>query len=164
MTGAKAMMQEKAVLGGRLVIELRDHGGTVVARREADNLITNEGRVYLAGLLGALRQVKSLRIAVGTAKADPKPEDTKLGLQVAWAEATLAEPQQVPASEGKTQIVAKVTATLPPLSGTDTQAIQEAGIQIIAPNDSLVLYNHVKFPVITRTGALEMTLSWEVIF
>jgi hypothetical protein len=164
MTGAKAMMREKTVLGGRLVIELRETGGPVVARCEADNLITNAGRVYLAGLLGGRRQVQSLAIVVGTSNADPKPEDTQLGALVAGASAALAEPQQVQDASGKTQIVARVTATLPPLPTAETQAIQEAGIQITAPDGSPVLYNHVTFPVITRTGTLEMSLSWEVIF
>nr|WP_294518373.1 hypothetical protein [uncultured Rhodopila sp.] len=158
------MMREKPVLGGRLVVELREPGGPVVARREADNLITNAGRTYLAGLLGGHRQVQSLAMVVGTANADPKPEDTQLGAQVATASAALAEPGQVQDQAGKTQIVAKVTATLPPLSTGDTQPIQEAGIQIIAPDNSAVLYNHVTFPVITRTGNLEMSLTWEVIF
>jgi hypothetical protein len=164
MTGAKTMMWERTVLGGRLVIELRVPGGPIVARREADNLITNVGRAYLAGLLGGQRQVQSLTIVVGTVNTDPKPEDTQLGAQVGAAHAALAEPQQVQDAAGKTQIVATVTATLPPLPAADTQAIQEAGIQITAPDGSAVLYNHVTFPVITRTATLEMSLSWEVIF
>jgi hypothetical protein len=156
-------MRETVSLGGRLFIELREPGGRVVARRMADNLITNAGRAFLAGLLGGHRQVQSLRIAVGTGNADPKPEDTQLAQPVGVATAALNEPRPVQEA-GRTQIVAQVTATLPPLGSSEPQAIQEAGIQIISPDGSAVLYNHVTFPVITRTGSLEMSLTWEVVF
>jgi hypothetical protein len=157
-------MSETVALGGRLFIELRDPDGRVVARRTADNLITNAGRIFLAGLLGGRRQVQSLNIAVGTSNTDPKPEDTQLGLQVAAAPASLSEPGLAQDATGKTQIVAQVTATLPAISSGDPQAIQEAGIQIVGPDGTAVLYNHVTFPVITRTGSLEMSLKWEVVF
>lgn len=156
-------MKDAVDLRGRLFIELRAPDGHVVARRVADNLITNAGRVYLAGLLGGHRQVQALRIAVGSSNTDPTPEDTQLGQQVGAAPAALNEPRQVQDS-GRTQVVAQVTATLPPLATPEPQAIQEAGIQIVAPDGSSVLYNHVTFPVITRTGSLEMSLTWEVVF
>jgi hypothetical protein len=156
-------MGETVDLSGRLRIELREPGGRVVERRVADNLITNAGRMFLAGLLGGHRQVQSLRIAVGTSNADPKLEDTQLGSQVAAAPAALNEPNQRQEA-GRVVIVAQVTATLPPLPTAEPQAIQEAGIQIIGPDGSAVLYNHVTFPVVTRTGSLEMNLTWEVVF
>ncbi|HJS84576.1 MAG TPA: hypothetical protein VJ779_03880 [Acetobacteraceae bacterium] len=156
-------MGETVDLSGRLRIELREPDGRVVERRVADNLITNAGRMFLAGLLGGHRQVQSLRIAVGTSNADPKLEDTQLGSQVAAAPAALNEPNQRQEA-GRVVIVAQVTATLPPLPTAEPQAIQEAGIQIIGPDGSAVLYNHVTFPVVTRTGSLEMNLTWEVVF
>ncbi len=156
-------MGETVNLSGQLRIELRDPSGRVVERRVADNLITNAGRMFLAGLLGGHRQVQSLRIAVGTLNTDPRPEDTQLGQQVAAAPAALNEPNQRQEA-GRTVVVAQVTATLPPLPTAEPQAIQEAGIQIIGPDGSAVLYNRVTFPVITRTGRLEMSLTWEVVF
>ena len=45
------------------------------------------------------------------------------------------------------------------------QELKEAGILITPPEpDETVLYSRTVFPVVTRTGNMEMTLTWELFF
>ena len=66
-----------------------------------------------------------------------------------------------------------VIATFPARpDATEDQPLQEAGIVLQFPakvhldgeDVDEVLYNRVVFPVVTRTGNLEMSFTWEVLF
>ena len=155
-------MTGELIPGGRLTVELCGRDGRVLRRDPVDNLITVAGRSCLALLLGGQTQVKGLRMAVGTDATDPTPEDTALGAMVDTVAADLGEPRRM-VDNGRQAVGAVVRATLPPLAGTSAQALREAGIMIDTGVQS-VLYNHVVFPVITRTADLQVSLSWEVIF
>ena len=61
-------------------------------------------------------------------------------------------------------MTASVTATLPATADGTEQPLSEAGILIRLGQKEEVLYNRVTFPVVTRNGNLDLTLTWEVTF
>ncbi len=158
-------MRERQELAGRVSIVLRDPAGRVVERRQVDNLITTAGRTLLANALTGVVQVQSqyLTVDVGSSSTTPNEADTALGARVDSAPAQIMAPKVVTAG-GTTRVVATVSAMLPATGTAEPQQLQEAGIVVTLPGQTPVLYNHVTFPVITRAGNLEMTLTWEVTF
>jgi hypothetical protein len=158
-------MRERQELAGRVSIVLRDPDGRVVQSRQVNNLITTAGRTLLANALTGAVQVQSqyLKINLGSSSTAPTAADTALGAQVDSVPAQIIAPKVV-TEAGATRVVATVTATLPATGSATPQQLQEAGIVITLPGQAPVLYNHVTFPVITRAGNLEMTLTWEVMF
>lgn len=159
-------IKEKNSLGGRLSIILRDQSGMVLDRRHGINLITIAGKNLLAKYFtGNVVGKPELAIAVGgSSEGDKvKEEDTALTNQLDQTAATVPSIEEID-EDGTRRVVATVTAILP-ATGKDTeQEIKEAGILITPPNADPVLYNRVIFPVVTRTGNMEMTLTWEVLF
>jgi hypothetical protein len=155
-------MKEQHGLDGRVKIELRDQSGQLVQQRMVQNLITTAGRKLLGKLFSGTADKPEFAIAVGGASTPPEMSDTALGSQLDLAKATLGEPRID--DNNPRQVVVNVSATLPIAEGRPDQRLTEAGILITLPGQAPVLYNHVVFPLITRTGKLEMTLSWEVIF
>lgn len=155
-------MKEHHGLDGRVKIELRDRSGTLVEQRMVQNLITTAGRKLLGKLFSGAADKPEFAIAVGAGSTAPDISDTALGNQLDAAKATLAAPRID--DNNPRQVVVNVSATLPVDESRPDQALTEAGILITLPGQAPVLYNHVVFPLITRTGKLEMTLSWEVIF
>lgn len=151
-------MKEQHGLSGRLHIVLTDPAGRVVDERRVDNLITTSGRALLARLFAGTAQISELRIAVGSNGAVLSADQANL-TQLADAKASVADPAVT--DDGK--VVAKVVATLPATGDVNTQQLQEAGILMVVGNKQTV-YNRVTFPVVSRAGNLEMTLSWEVTF
>ena len=151
-------------LRGRVTICLREPGGRVVEVRRVDNLITTAGRMLLAKLFTGALQTPNLTIAVG-GKDDPAAAvtDVDLGARLDAAEATVPGLEEVE-EEGERRVVATISATLPATGAAAAQEIREAGIELAFSGAKPVLYNHVTFPVISRAGNLEMTLTWEVIF
>ena len=154
-------MRESHGIAGRLTITLRDTAGQVVEERRVKNLITNAGRALLARLLtgGAQLDSSQVAIAIGTGAAAPDVADTQLGARVGSAPAVAGKP--VP--DG-TQMLVAVTATFPGTGLAAVQPLAEAGIELTPAGGGTVLYNRVTFPVINRTPALDMTLTWEVLF
>ena len=155
-------MKEHHGLDGRVRIVLRDQSGAMVEQRMVHNLITTEGRKLLGKLFIGTADKPEFSIAVGSSATAPAISDTALGNKLDAAKATMASPR-IDENNPK-QVVVTVSATLPTDEARADQALTEAGILITLPGQPPVLYNHVVFPVITRTGKLEMTLSWEVIF
>ncbi|WP_295455108.1 hypothetical protein [uncultured Thiodictyon sp.] len=150
---------ERQGMTGCLTLELRRPDGGLVERRRVDNLITSAGRLLVAQLFaGELTGPPELAIAVGGGATAPREQDTALEQPLDRASAA---PRVSAAAPGS---LATVAATLPPLAGGVTQLIQEAGILVNLPGRPAVLYNRVTFPTLTRTGNLEMTLTWEVTF
>jgi hypothetical protein len=156
---------ERPALDGRVDIVLREPDGAVHDRRLAPNLITTAGRTLLAGLLSGTAQVQptDISIGIGTADTPPTPDDTALGQQVDAAPARIDNPQ-VKTIDGSQAVAATVRVTFPPLTDGTAQEIREAGILIARPGAPPVLYNRAVFAVISRSAALELTLSWEVLF
>jgi hypothetical protein len=152
-------------ISGVLHITLHDEHGRVVAERHVHNLITRDGKVMLAGLFtGKVDAGVSLAIAVGSDDKDPAETDSALGKQedAAAAKVVAITPFE---AEGRWRVRAVVSATLNAVPGDLTvKQLKEAGIQILskAPNVPPVLFNHVTFPVISKGGNVEMTLSWEI--
>lgn len=157
-------MKEYQVLGGRLTMILCDRSGRVLERRRATNIITTEGKTLLAKYLGGIVFGEpKLAIAVGGNGDPPGESDTRLKEQL--AEAAAGKPVISREDEdGTRRVVATVTATLPAKGGELKQELQEAGILITPPDGGPVLYNRTTFPVVTRTGNMEMTLTWELLF
>lgn len=157
-------MKDKHDLCGRVTICLREPGGRVVEVRRVDNLITTAGRILLAKLFTGALQTPDLKIAVG-GKDDPAAAvtDVALGARLDAAEATVPGLKEVE-EQGERRVVATISATLPATGAAAPQEIREAGIELAFSGAKPVLYNHVTFPLISRAGNLEMTLTWEVIF
>lgn len=151
-------------LNGRLTIEIRSLDGQLLTKRQHNNLITSSGKTLVARLFtGEVTGKPDLLIAVGDSSEPAKITDNKLGNQLDSASATTQAIHVTPI-DGIQRAVADVVATFPVLAPDKTQVLREAGILINFPNQQPVLYNRVNFPEITRTGNLEMTLTWEVLF
>lgn len=150
---------------GVLHITLRDERGAVVEERRVKNLITRDGKLLLANLFtGKLDAGVSLAIAVGSSATAPAETDSKLGAHVDAAPALVVEIKPFESDAGW-RVRAVVSATLKAVPGDlSVKQLQEAGIQVLskAPNLPPVLFNHVTFPVISKGGNVEMTLSWEI--
>ncbi|RDE52163.1 MAG: hypothetical protein DVS81_02730 [Candidatus Accumulibacter meliphilus] len=156
-------IHEEQSLSGRLTIELRTPDGRIVCQRQHDNLITTAGKALVARIFsGEVTGKPELRIAVGSSASDARPEDTLLGEPRDEVVATTKQVTVV-SEDGQQRALATVMATFPPI-GDGRQELHEAGIVIRFPNLDPVLYNRVTFGSITRTGNLDMTLSWEVLF
>ena len=148
---------ERQGITGRLTIVLREPQGKVLERRQVHNVITMAGKHLLANFFtGAVQAVPTLFIAVG-ADGDTAAEESNTELPGLLVE--------VPAEVSVNENVATVTATLPAKNGDEVDALREAGIRIQVPGwDAPVLYNRVVFPVVNKSGNMEMTLTWEVVF
>ncbi len=156
-------LHEKQNLSGRMTIELRTRDGRIVSRRQHDNLITTAGKALVARIFsGEVTGKPELRIAIGSGAYDARPDDKHLGEPRDEVVATTKEVAVV-SEDGQQRALATVTATFPPI-GDRRQELHEAGIVIRFPNLEPVLYNRVTFGSITRTGNLDMTLTWEVLF
>ncbi|MBP9803384.1 MAG: hypothetical protein KBE22_00575 [Candidatus Accumulibacter sp.] len=156
-------LHEEQTLSGRLTIELRTPDGRTVTRRQHDNLITTAGKALVARIFsGEVTGKPELRIAIGSGPYDARPEDKNLGEPRDEVVATTKQVAIV-SEDGQQRALATVSATFPPL-GDGHQELHEAGIVIRFPNLDPVLYNRVTFGSITRTGNLDMTLTWEVLF
>jgi hypothetical protein len=152
-------------ISGVLHITLRDQHGTILEERRVRNLITLDGKLLLAGLFtGKVDAGVSLAIAVGSSDAEPKEIDSTLGAQADAAPAIVVGITPFEA-EGRWRVRAVVSATLKATPGDlSVKQLKEAGIQILskAPGAPPTLFNHVTFPVISKGGNVEMTLSWEI--
>lgn len=152
-------------ISGVLHITLRDEHGNVALERRVQNLITREGKLLLAGLFtGKVDAGVSLKIAVGSAATPPAETDTALGKYEDSAPALVVGITPFETDAGW-RVRAVVSATLKATPGDlSVKQLQEAGIQVLskAPNQPPVLFNHVNFPVISKGGNVEMTLSWEI--
>ncbi|MCG8422780.1 MAG: hypothetical protein MJE77_33105 [Proteobacteria bacterium] len=165
-------IQEQHGLAGQLTIVVRDRAGREVDRRWVKNRITTVGKTLLAQIFGGVAVGKpTLAIAVGTGGpadsegqvAAPADGDTTLVEQLDQALASVLPVRTENAAE-RPKVIATVTATLPVTPDGSEQALREAGILITLPNQEPVLYNRVTFPTVTRTGNLQLTLTWEVSF
>jgi len=153
-------MKEQHGLEGYLHIVLRDRSGTVIEQRKISNLITTAGKMLLANYFsGIILGKPEMAIAVGSSGEKESEADTELINEEEKVAATV--PSVDVQKEG---VVVTVTATLPATDAEKQQQLKEAGILITPPNADPVLYNRVVFPVVTRTGNMEMTLTWEVMF
>lgn len=152
-------------LGGRLTIVICDRTGAVVERRRISNLITTAGKKLLANYItGKVIGEPILEIAVGSGKKAPNENDTELNKEEANAVADVSVDQEED-KDGKLRVTAKVTATLPAVGRDLKQELTEAGILITPPElEKPVLYSRTVFPVVTRTGSMEMILTWELLF
>ncbi|HSC80038.1 MAG TPA: hypothetical protein VLC08_06775, partial [Chitinolyticbacter sp.] len=153
-------------LAGVLGIVVRDQDGSIVEERRVNNLITTAGRRVLAQLMTGGVSPGLMQIAVGSGDKDVTPGDEKLNWQLDVADAKVPSVDTIAAEDdnGLPRVRALVQATLPARVGGEVQELKEAGILITPTNQLPVLYNRVTFPPINRSGNLELTLTWEVIF
>lgn len=146
---------ERHGMSGILTITARDRLGNIVERRRVNNAITLAGKALMAEIFtGGLPSVPRLFVAAGTDGTEVRETDTELG---GLALEAIAE------TENRENVV-RVNVTLPSDDTAMEIALREAGIRIHLHNREPVLYNRVVFPVITKTGSLDMTMSWEVTF
>jgi hypothetical protein len=158
-------ISEHNALGGRLTIVIYDNAGAVVERRKISNLITTAGKELLANYVtGKVIGEPIINIAVGGEDKPPDVRDTALRAPLADALAEVIISHDTD-TEGKLQVTARVTATLPAEGGELKQELKEAGVLIHPPDhENPVLYSRTIFPVVTRTGNMEMDLTWELLF
>ncbi|WP_255991718.1 hypothetical protein [Chitinolyticbacter albus] len=158
-------LREVNGLAGVLGIVVRDQDGRIVEERRVNNLITTAGRRVLAQLMTGVVSPGLLQIAVGGSGEVATPEDVQLYKPLDVADAKVPSLDTTPdGNSGLPRVLAAVQATLPARGGGEVQELQEAGILITPSNQLPVLYNRVTFPPINRSGNLELTLTWEVIF
>ncbi|WP_148717117.1 hypothetical protein [Chitinolyticbacter meiyuanensis] len=158
-------LREVNGLAGVLGIVVRDLDGRIVEERRVNNLITTAGRQVLAQLMTGAVAPGRLQIAVGGSGQPASPDDVGLHKPLDVAEASVPSLEAKAIGDGELpRVLAKVQATLPARGGGDVQELQEAGIVLSLSNEQSVLYNRVTFPPINRSGNLELTLTWEVIF
>jgi hypothetical protein len=142
---------------------MRNRENGLVEWRRVDNLIMIAGRQFLAQrFTGEAVGKPELAIVVGIGESKEQPEDRALEHQVDRVEATIL-PVSIDNGEGESRVTAAVTATLPATTDGTEQPLHEAGI-LIRLGQKEVLYNRVTFPVVTRDGNLDLTLTWEVTF
>lgn len=152
-------------LGGRLTMILCDRSGRVLERRRANNIITTEGKMLLAKYLGGIVFGEpKLAIAVGGNGDEHDESYTRLKDEDAKLAEEPAGKPVIRIEDGTRRVVATVTATLPATGEDLIQELKEAGIIITPPDGDPVLYNRTTFPVVTRTGNMQMTLTWELLF
>jgi hypothetical protein len=157
-------LHETQGMQGRLTLEQYAPDGRLVERRRFDNLITTAGKTLVARIFtGEIAGKPELSIAVGDGNTPAAAADAQLRNQVDRA-AAVTESVRTADAAGVTQAVAAVKASFPALSAGKSQILREAGILLQFENQPPVLYNRVTFPDITRTDALELTLTWEVLF
>lgn len=156
-------MADKHGLKGQLTIIARDLSGAIVDYRKIDNLITTGGRRLLAQYFTGLVFGKpKLLIAVGDQDDTPVELDDKLKNQL--DEQPVKEPEIKKDTDEQGRVSVLISATLPVTQIKEEQGLKEAGILIQTPDGDFVLYNRTTFPVVTRTGNMELTLTWELFF
>lgn len=153
---------EHTSIQGILTLELRDHGGALVERRQVKNLITTGGKVLLARLIGGKTSgAVTIAIAVGRDGGAPAIDQLKLGDKATEAPAEMNEP----VIEGD-RVRANVRATIP--QGGDPNVVlplTEAGILVrVGADPNGVLFNRVTFPVISKGSTMSLLLSWDLTF
>lgn len=162
-------MRERSSPTGRLTIRLIDpRTGAIEHEQRVDNLVTLAGRRILGDLLrGAvdLRTSGSIRIAAGWSDplSEPSLAQTALTQQRIEAEAISGEPV-VRVIGNESRVVTTFMATFDADFSSQDIELNEAGIRLVPDGQAPVLYNRVVFGTITKSPALQMTLSWEVIF
>ena len=159
-------------LGGRLRIEVRSRDGRLIEARRVDNLITAVGKNLLAHFFSGRTEGRpELYIAVGGGGNPPDEGNSALQTPLDEAPASVTD-IAVKEEEGSQRAIATVSATFKADASVGEQALSEAGILIKLPTEvdlgdvssKEVLYNRVVFPVVTRTGNLELSFTWEVLF
>lgn len=156
-------MHERHQVTGRLTIQVRSENGDWVDVRRVDNLITTAGKTLLARVFTGALQGHQLQVAVGGGGDAPVAGDTKLNPKLDQVAASFGDPV-TRTVDGTEMIVVTVSADLPARGNAEPQVLREAGIVAVASNQPDVLYNHVTFDPISRSGSLEMKLTWEVMF
>jgi hypothetical protein len=153
-------------ISGVLHITLRDQHGAILEERRVRNLITRDGKLLLAGLFtGKVDAGVSLAIAVGSSAAAPAETDSRPRRprrrrprhgrrdQTVRVRRRLARPrhrrQRHPQGHPRRRL------------GQAAAGGRHPGAQQ-GPGHPPILFNHVTFPVISKGGNVEMTLSWEI--
>lgn len=155
---------EIQALSGRLTIAIYRLDGQLISTLTQPNLITNDGKQFIAGLfIGVSEDKAELSIAVGDSSSPVQATDTRLGNPLDQQSVAIS-PIKLDSIEGVQRAVVKLSANFPALAAGKTQVLREAGILMSFPNREPVLYNHVNFADITRTDNVQMTLTWEVLF
>lgn len=162
-------MTEHIEMKGCLSVCAVDLKGRGVFKRQANNLITAEGKEAIAKIIAASventtgQQTKTnfeILVAKGSDKVEEEDTlETMIGteeekkLHLAVAADIKAKGRRI-----------TVSATLPALKKDETlRELTEAGIRI-THGQKQFLYNHVSFPVITRSENIKLNLTWEVEF
>lgn len=151
-------------LGGRLSIIVDDISEKSVRIIQVDNLITIKGKMLLAELLrGDYEKKPSLYIAIGSSDTPANEENMQLNECLDKIKADMKSIDTQTIGEEK-RVVARVEGVIQSNPATEDQQLKEAGIFIEIPGKASLLYNHVTFPVITRTKNIDITFSWELFF
>jgi hypothetical protein len=153
---------EHTSIQGLLTLELRDRHGALVERRHVENLITSDGKVLLARLLGGKTSgAVTIAIAVGRSTTAPALDQKALLDKATEAPAEMNDP----VIEGE-RVRANVRATIP--QGGDPNVVlplTEAGILVrVGADQAGVLFNRVTFPVISKSSTMSLLLSWDLTF
>jgi hypothetical protein len=153
---------EHTSIQGLLTLELRDERGALVERRHVKNLITHDGKLLLARLLGGKTSgAVTIAIAVGRTATAPALDQKALLDKATEAPAEMNDP----VIEGE-RVRANVRATIP--QGGDPNVVlplTEAGILVrVGADQNGVLFNRVTFPVISKSSTMSLLLSWDLTF
>lgn len=145
-------MNEKLKVKGRFTLVLKDSKGRVKARREVDNLITNNGFDAICAQISGTVGNAFDYIAIGTGTTAASASDTTLETEVARAQATYAH-----TTETKTFTLAYTFG-----AGVGTGPITESGI-LNASSGGTLLCRQV-FDAINKLAddTLEVTWSFSV--
>lgn len=162
---------------GSLVAELREPGGPVLARREAQNTVLRSGAELIADLLSGKANTSLTGVAVGI---DPEPsappyERSSLTITVDGAPVIENTVQPLAIDDADVfvdefQIKLRFRSVLPPGMGAPTDEaattadIGEAALGVLAEDGEHLarIYNRVVFEPIPKRREHELTLYWEI--
>lgn len=165
-------MEEHQSIKGELTLVAIAADGRVLERRVVRNLITRGGKRLLAELLaGTLDGGLDLSIAVGSGGQEVNVEDTKLSEP---AEEVAVEERSIQ-HEPDGGVRLRVSAKLPRrASGKEVTGLREAGIVVRRVgarrgDDETalawpLLFNRVRFDVISRAANVELLFAWDITF
>jgi hypothetical protein len=168
-------LADRMPIAGRLTLTLTDVDGRVVEQRRVKNLITLNGRAFLAKSFAGLGATSvDMSMVLGISDIAPTihddvstvPDTFPPGAR-RWAleEPIVEEPALVENSGATPEWVVRLTATFPGGDESEAHALCEAGIVLInGVNNERTLFNRAVFEPITKTKRLSLTVGWELVF
>lgn len=155
----------------RVRIELCEHGGQLLAVREAKNSVMKGGAELIAALFAG-KGAPITHFGVGASDAAESDafsttalSETATGdagpLQGGTDAAIPSEAFTIETDEARRLVRVRVRGTLP--NGAAVGTVREAGL-LSKRDDKTVLYNRVTFAPIAKGSDHELTMFWEVTF
>lgn len=169
-------MHEQIDMRGAVTLQLTDRSGAVIHEQRRRNRIVRTGRELVAhffagqALAAGGKPQQITHIAVGTAEAEPKDEDTQLGEErfrkaietpvFSFIQEAAADPAG--AAITLNRVAVEVTAVLGYDDANDKKPLREAGI--FTADKGGIMYNRVKFEPVIKTKDFQLTLRWTIVF